>query len=62
MKAALDAAGLSTANWTDAQRRECERLFGVIRKGRAGREERDALRELLRARLLLVGGARLDID
>jgi hypothetical protein len=51
MKAALDASGFSTANWPDSQRRECERLFVTIRKGKGGRVERDALRSLLATRL-----------
>jgi hypothetical protein len=62
MKAALDAAGHSTANWPDARRRECERVFALIRKGRAGREEREALREAIREQLLRVGAARVVVD
>ena len=59
MKAAMEAAGLTTARWEDARRKECEKLFALIRRGKMGREEREALRELIRGRLAEVSGARL---
>ncbi len=61
MKAALDASGFSTAHWTDTQRRECERLFIAIRKGKGGRTEREALRSLLAARLGALSAAKVAV-
>ena len=62
MKVALNAAGFSTARWDEAQRRECERIFAMIRKGKAGREQRDALHRILRARLGEVSAAHVAVD
>jgi hypothetical protein len=62
MKAALDASGFSSANWPDAQRRECERLFVTIRKGKGARTERDALRSLLAARLGALSAVPVAVD
>jgi hypothetical protein len=62
MKTALDASGFSTAHWADAQRRECERLFTAIRKGKAGRVERDALRSVLAAQLGALSAAKIAAD
>ncbi len=62
MKAALDASGFSTAHWTDAQRRDAARLFGTIRKGKGGREQREALRSLLAERLGALSAARIGIE
>ena len=62
MKTALDAGNLSTAHWTDAQRHEGTRLFGVIRKGKAGREQREALRSLIAERLQALSLARITVD
>jgi len=61
MKAALDASGFSTAHWSETQRRECERLFIAIRKGKAGRTEREALRSLLAARLSALSTAKVAV-
>ncbi len=61
MKAALDASSLSTAHWPDAQRRECERLFIVIRKGKGSRAEREALRSLLATRLNALSAAKVAV-
>ena len=61
MKAALDASGHSTAHWPDTVRRECERLFAGIRKGRSGRAEREALRSLLAARLTSLSVAKVAV-
>jgi len=62
MKAALDACGFSTAHWAETHRRECEQLFIAIRKGKAGREEREALRTLLAARLSALSAAKIAVD
>ena len=51
MKRALDAAGFSTASWTDAERRQCEQLFVTIRKGKNARAAAALLHQLLRSRL-----------
>ena len=56
MQAALEAARLTTACWDDGTRKKCTRLFALIRQGRMGREERAALRELIRARLAEISG------
>ncbi len=61
MKVALDASGFSAAHWSDAQRRECERLFIAIRKGQGGRVEREALRSLLAARLSALSAAKIAV-
>jgi hypothetical protein len=60
--AALAAAGMSTAGWDDASRRQCEQCFTFIRRGTLRREERDALREVIRERLAAISSARLTID
>ncbi|MBX3743842.1 MAG: DUF3482 domain-containing protein [Verrucomicrobiae bacterium] len=57
LKAALERAGLSSARWPDADRREAERHFGRIRRGRMGPEEREALRDLVTSRLVVAGTA-----
>jgi hypothetical protein len=61
MKAALDAAGLSTARWADAVRQSCERIFAAIRKGTSTREQRDALHAHLQERLVAVSTAKLPL-
>ncbi len=62
MQAAMEAAGLTTARWQDPQRKQCEQLFALIRRGKMRREERETLRELLRARLAEVSAARLPAE
>jgi hypothetical protein len=62
MKAALDAKGFSTAHWPDTQRRECERLFIALRKGKGGRTKREALRGLLAARLGALSAAKIAVS
>ena len=57
MHAAMEAAGLTTARWDEARRKECEKLFALIRRGKMRREEREALRELIRGRLAEVSAA-----
>ncbi len=59
MKAVMDAAGLLTAQWDDDIRRRCERNFRAVRKNKAGRPVRDAMRELLKERLLEISRKRL---
>ncbi len=61
MKASLDASGFSTAHWPDTQRKEGERLFIALRKGKGGRVEREALRSLLAARLGALSAAKIAI-
>lgn len=51
VKATMEAAGISTARWDDAKRKECEKVFAVIRKNKIGPEHREALRKLIRERL-----------
>ena len=46
-----------TARWDDARRKECEKCFALIRRGKMRREEREALRELIRGRLAEVSAA-----
>ncbi len=58
MHAAMESAGLTMARWDDARRRACEKFFALIRRGKMGREEREALRELIRGRLAEVSAAR----
>jgi hypothetical protein len=59
MQAAMDAAGLSSARWGDTSRRQCEKIFALIRRGKMRGEERRELRELIRARLAEVSAAKL---
>ena len=51
----------ATARWDDARRKECEKLFALIRRGKMGRDEREALRELIRGRLAEVSARRLSL-
>lgn len=48
---ALSGRGLLTHEWPEDVRKECERIFTMIRKGRAGLPESRRLRELLGERL-----------
>ena len=59
MHAAMDAAGLSSARWADAQRKQCEKLFARIRRGKMQCEEREVLRALIRARLAEVSAGKM---
>jgi hypothetical protein len=60
MKAAMDAAGLTSARWESPQRKECEKLFSLITQGKMTSEGRAALRELIRLRLLEISAIKLD--
>jgi hypothetical protein len=62
MKAALDQSGFSAAHWSDAQRRECERAFVTIRKGKGNRAERETLRSLLAERLNALSTAKVAVS
>ena len=62
MKNALVRTGLSTAQWNDGSRRECERLFNLIRRGKMLPEHRQSLRNRLRARLEEIQQMRLPDD
>ncbi len=52
--AALRGRKLLTQEWPEETRKECERIFTQIRKGRAGLSESRRLREILNARLELI--------
>jgi hypothetical protein len=54
LKQALDEARLSTATWSEADRRACEKTFAAMRAGRAGSAERMALVEIVAANLARV--------
>jgi hypothetical protein len=59
MKAAMEEAGISTARWDEETRKGCERIFAAIRRGKATREQRAELRELIRKQLPAVSAAPL---
>jgi hypothetical protein len=59
LQTAMDAAGLSSARWSDGPRKRCEEFFRMIRRGRMSSEERRELRELIRVRLAEVSAAKL---
>ena len=61
MHAAMESAGLTTARWDEARRKECEKSFSLIRRGKMGREQREALRELIHGRLAEVSARRLSL-
>ncbi len=50
-KEKLGRAGVSTDHWPEAQRRECQRYFVAIRKGKLDADGRRALRAILHDRL-----------
>ncbi len=52
--AALRGRKLLTQEWPEDVRKECERIFTQIRKGRAGLSESRRLREILNGRLELI--------
>lgn len=58
LKSTLDACGLSTAQWPADVRRDAEKIFVQIRKDRAGREAREALRAMFKVRLAMLQPAR----
>ena len=55
----MEAAGLTSARWQDAQRKKCEQFFTLIRRAKMRPEQREALRELIRGRLAEVSAATL---
>jgi hypothetical protein len=59
LKQALDAAKLSTATWSEADRRACEKTFAAMRAGSAGSAERMALTEIVAANLARVDPSNL---
>lgn len=59
MQAAMETAGLSSARWDETPRRQCERIFALIRRGKMRSEERRELREMIRIRLAEVSAANL---
>src|SRR5258708_40141884 len=52
IKSAMDAAGFTSARWDEAKRKEREKLFTLIRRGKMKTGARAALRELIRRRLV----------
>lgn len=60
VKAAMDAAGLSTSRWDTASRKEAEKLFALISQGKMKSEDRAALREIIRKRLVEISAVKLD--
>jgi hypothetical protein len=60
VKATMEEAGISTARWDDAKRKECEKVFTLIRKNKMASEHREALRELIRERLVEASEAKVD--
>ena len=56
----MKAAGISTAQWDDANRKECEKVFNLIRKKKLDPEHRTTLRKLIRDRLTEVAAANVD--
>ena len=60
MKAAMDAAGLTSARWESPQRKECEKLFSLVTQGKMTTRGRIELREILRKRLLEISAIKLD--
>ena len=59
MQATMEAAGLTSARWNDAQRKKCEQFFALLRRAKMRPEQREALRELIRSRLAEVSVAKL---
>lgn len=59
MKATLEKSGLSAARWDESARRECERGFGLIRRGKMLPKDRQALRDRIRSRLADIATARV---
>ena len=59
MQAAMEAAGLSSTCWADAQRQQCEKFFSLIRRGKMLRKDRELLCVLIRARLAEVSATKL---
>ncbi|MGE3309635.1 MAG: GTPase/DUF3482 domain-containing protein [Limisphaerales bacterium] len=60
MKGMLEEAGLSCARWDNASRRECEKAFGLIRRGKMLPADRASLRDRIRGRLEELAKARLN--
>jgi hypothetical protein len=54
LREVLDARKLSTASWSDSERRECETIFAALRAGSAGEEERRRLYEIVSGNLARV--------
>ncbi len=62
VQGAMKSAGVTSASWDEAHRRQGERLFALLRGGRMGPEDRSALRELVRSRLATVADVRFASD
>lgn len=50
-KKKMARAGVATDQWSEDQRRNCQRIFLALRQGKATAEQRAALREILRGQL-----------
>jgi uncharacterized protein DUF3482/50S ribosome-binding GTPase len=60
LKKAMEDSGIASARWDASKRKECERSFTAIRRGKFTTDDRRRLRDLLRARLEEVSAMRLD--
>lgn len=59
MKRTLEVLNLSAARWDSDSRKDCERLFSLIRRGKMDPKDRAALRDRIRSRLADIAAARL---
>lgn len=62
MQVQMEAAGLTTARWPDAERKKCEPFFTLLRRGKMRPEQRETLRDIIRGRLAEVSAAKLPAD
>ena len=62
VKETMEKLNLSTSRWSDAKRKECENLFDLIRKNKLAPEKREALRRLIRNRLVEISEAEVKRD
>lgn len=62
LKAKLEKAGMSTAQWDDAKRKDCEKVFAAIRKNKHTAEQRASLRKLIRERIGEVSQSTVGVD
>jgi Domain of unknown function (DUF3482)/50S ribosome-binding GTPase len=55
LKAVLEEYKMGSSDWSDEKRKTCEKIFEAIRRNRSTPEQRNLLRDLIRARLGDVG-------
>ena len=60
VKATMETAGVSTARWDNAKRKECEKVFAAIRKNKITAEQRQTLLKLVYERLKEVSQVKVD--